>query len=193
MEVLGLFVLYVLGLAAGAGFLLVSSASRTKARLVASWGSYAARHRYAFAPGEAVEQPLRVRGTRDGVDFLIEASGRRGPIARLVMQARSPLSLVVATLGRGADGSRGARVSTGDAHFDRSFEVRASDALAVETVLSTPVRLALQRFPTPMVGASLRLTVEGERIAVEWGAGEADAGQVDAAHAIVRALRGAPA
>ena len=74
---------------------------------------------------------------------------------------------------------------TGDPHFDRLFDVRASDATAVERVLRPAVRMALQRFPMRMVGAGLRLVVDGDEVMVEWAGGEVDPNEIEAGHAIL--------
>ncbi len=190
MEVIALVVLYVIGIFLVSGFFLTVSADRVRARLVQTWGAYAARNRHAFTKGQTPERAFRIQGARDGQEFLLETDTRGGLVTRLVAQTSSPpVSRVVATVGRARDGdSKGLKVPTGDPHFDRVFDVRAFDTHAVEVVLRSNVRMALQRFPLPMVGARLRLVVDGEEVIVEWAGGEVDPMQIEAAHTVVREL-----
>ncbi len=190
MEVIALVVLFVIGIFLATGFLSIMSADRVSTRLARSWGIYAAQHQYAFTTGQTPERAFRIRGSREGLDFLLETDTEGRLVTRLVAYTSSPpVSRVVATLGRGrGDDSKGSKAPTGDEHFDRVFDVRASEAPAVETVLRPTVRMALQRFPTPMIGAGLRLVVDGDKVILEWAGGEVDPNQIDAAHAIVREL-----
>jgi hypothetical protein len=194
VEFVGILILYFLGIFFVGGFALLVLADRRDAGLAQSWRAYARRHGYAFAGRQTPDRPFRIRGARAGIEFLLETDTRDGLRTRLVARtAAGPLDgRVVAALGRGrARESDGERTPTGDAHFDRVFDVRGTAARDVEVVLREPVRRALQQFPTPMVGAALRLVVDGDEVLVEWAGGEVDSARLDAGHAILRAACGA--
>jgi len=134
----------------------------------------------------APEQPFRVTGSREELDFVLEVDARRGVVTRLV--ARVPWSVVgrvVAAQGRGRRRETTGKMPTGDLHFDHLFDVRASDVRAVDKVLRPAVRMALMRFPMRMVGGGLRLAVEDDEVVVEWAGGEIHPAELDAAHAIL--------
>jgi hypothetical protein len=193
VEFFGLVVLYFLGIFFVGGFAVLVLADRRDVGLVQAWRGYARRHRYAFAGRQTPDRAFRIRGTRDGVEFRLETDTRHGILTRLVARnAAAPLDgRVVAALGRGrASDDDGPRTPTGDAHFDRVFDVRGTAASDVDMVLRETVRRALQRFPMPMVGGALRLVVDGDEILVEWAGGEVDPARLDAGHAILLAVCG---
>jgi len=186
LEFVGIAILYFLGAFFVAGFFVVVSSSRRDERLTRTWGAYAARQRYQVAQRMAPERPFRVTGSREALDFVLEVDARRGIVTRLV--ARAPwfvVGRVVAAQGRGRRRETTGKMPTGDPHFDRLFDIRASDAAAVETVLRPAVRMALMRFPMRMVGGGLRLVVEDDEVIVEWAGGEIHPAELDAAHAIL--------
>jgi hypothetical protein len=186
LELLGLVVLYLLGSFIATGFFFVTSASRRGEQLVRVWSAYAKRRRYQFVEGKTPERPFRITGSRETLAFLLEVDTRDAVVTRLVAHAaESAGGRVVATLGRTRRGETAGRMPTGDPHFDRLFDVRASDATAVERVLRPAVRMALQRFPMRMVGAGLRLVVDGDEVMVEWAGGEVDPNEIEAGHAIL--------
>jgi hypothetical protein len=194
MEIVGLVVLYFLGSFVFVGFFFVTSSSRRGERLDRSWGAYAARQGYRFVRGKTPERPFVITGSRDGLDFVLEVDARDAVVTRLTARAsRSAAGRVVAAAGRARRGETPEKVPTGDAHFDRLFDVRATDARAVQQVLGPGVRLALQRFPMHMVGAGLALVVDGDQARVEWAGGEVDRARLGAAHAVLREVcRAAP-
>jgi hypothetical protein len=184
LEFVGIAILYFLGAFFVAGFFVVVSSSRRDERLTRTWGAYAARQRYQVAQRMAPEQPFRVTGSREALDFVLEVDARRGVVTRLV--ARAPaVGRVVAARGRGRRRETAAKMPTGDLHFDGLFDVRASDAPSLERVLRPAVRMALMRFPMRMVGGGLRLVAEDDEVLVEWAGGDIDPVELDAAHAIL--------
>jgi hypothetical protein len=186
--VIAYFGLLVMGAFVVAGLVVASAADRRRVGLAEAWGAYAARHRYSFFDGRTPERAFCIQGSRDGIDFTLETDTRGILVTRLIAhKLESSDGRVVAALGAGRRGaSDGAKVATGDRHFDHVFEVRASAPLVVDAVLAPAVRLALQRFPTPMVGKALRLAVEGDEVTIEWAGGVVDAAPLDAAHTILR-------
>jgi hypothetical protein len=186
LELVGLVVLYFIGSFLVTGFFFVTSSSRRGERLAQTWGAYAARRRYHFSPGTTPERPLRIAGSRGALDFVLEVHARDAVFTRLVARAPwSGVGRVVAVQGRGRRGEKSWKMTTGDAHFDRLFDVRATDERAVRRVLRPDVRMALQRFPMRMIGAGLRLAVDGNEVVVEWAGGEVQDAEIDAAHAIL--------
>ncbi|MGD0527942.1 MAG: hypothetical protein ABSE49_22605 [Polyangiaceae bacterium] len=194
MEFFGLLVLYFLVIFFVAGFVVVVMADRRDTGLAEAWRAYAKRHRYTFSGRQSPDRAFRIVGSRDGIDFRLETDTRRGIVTRLL--AHTPAShggRVVASLGgAGNRESDGPRTATGDAAFDGVFDVRASEARVVEIVLGPEVRAALQRFPTPMIGAGLRLVVDGDEALVEWAGGAVEPSRLEAAHAILRPLCASP-
>ena len=190
MEFVGLLVLYFLIIFFVAGFVVVVMADRRDRGLADSWRAYAKRHRYTFAGRQSPDRAFRILGSRDGIAFRLETDTRRGVVTRLLAHAPTPHGgRLVASLGAaGTSESDGPRTATGDAAFDRAFHVRASDAAVVESALGPDVRRALQRFPTPMIGAGLRLVVDRDEVLVEWAGGAVEAARLEAAHAILRPL-----
>jgi hypothetical protein len=186
--VIAYFGLLVIGAFVMAGLVVASVADRRRVGLAQAWRAYAARYQYSFVDGRTPERAFRIQGSRDGIDFTLETDTRGTLVTRLVAhKLESSEGRVVASLGGGRRGEPdGARAATGDRHFDHVFEVRASAPLVVNAVLTPSVRLALQRFPTPMVGKALRLAVEGDEVTVEWAGGDVDPVPIDAAHTILR-------
>jgi hypothetical protein len=194
VEFVGLLVLYFLLLFFVAGFFLVVMADRRDAGLADSWRAYARRHRYTFAGRQSPDRAFRILGSRDGIAFRLETDTRRGIVTRLLAHTPTPHGgRVVASLGAaGTSESDGPRTETGDPAFDRAFHVRASDVAVVETALGPEVRAALQRFPTPMIGAGLRLVVDRDEVLVEWAGGAVEPTRLEAALAILRPLCASP-
>ena len=191
LEVLGLVVLYFLGFFFVGGFFFVRSTNRRGEHLTRTWSSYAAERRYEFAPGTAPEWPFHITGSRDALDFRLEVDARNALVTRLVARpTTSAVGRVVATRGRVRRGETMGKRRTGDAHFDSLFDVYASDAHAAEMGLRPAVRMALQRFPMRMVGAGLRLALDGDEAIVEWTGGEVEPAELDAAHANLREVCG---
>jgi hypothetical protein len=186
--VIAYFGLLVIGVFVVAGLVVASASDRRRVALAAAWGAYAARHHYAFVDGRTPERAFRIQGSREGIDFTLETDTRGTLVTRLVARRlESSEGRVVAALGGGRRGeSDGAKAATGDRHFNHVFDVRASAPLVVDTVLPSAVRLALQRFPTPMVGKALRLAIDGDEVTVEWAGGAVDPALIDAAHTILR-------
>jgi hypothetical protein len=186
LEFVGVVILYFLGAFFVAGFFFVVASSRRDERLTRTWSAYAARRRYHVSQGMAPERPVRIAGSREALDFFLEVDARNGVVTRLVARASwSAVGRVVAAQGRGRRRETTGKMPTGDVHFDHLFDVRGSDARAVERVLRPAVRMALMRFPMRMVGGGLRLAVEDDEVVVEWAGGETDPVELDAAHAIL--------
>jgi hypothetical protein len=185
LELVGLVVLDFLGAFLAGGFFFVATTSRRGEDLTRTWGAYAARWRYHFAQGTTPERPFRITGSREGLDFFLEVDTRNGVATRLITRTpQSAVGRIVAAQGRGRRHEAAVKALTGDLHFNRVFDVRASDAQAVERVLRPAVRMALMRFPMRMLGAGLRLVVDGDQVIIEWAGGEVDVSELNAAHAI---------
>jgi hypothetical protein len=141
-------------------FILVTrAADKRRGSMASAWSRYAARHGYEFAGGTTLERAFTIRGVRGGISFTLSTYARERIVTRLVAPAPFPLEgRVVAALGqaRGRDANT-PEAATGDAHFDRLFDVHASVPTAAGAVLGPDVRRALQRFPAPMMGQGLRL------------------------------------
>jgi hypothetical protein len=194
VEFVGILITFYLGVFFVSGFVVLLRADRRDVGLTRSWSAYAARRGYAFTRRRTPDRAFRIEGSRDGIAFQLETDTGRRLVTRLIAQTASPAAgRMVASSGQGRAGDfEGPRAMTGDAAFDPRFYVRASDARDAETVLRPAVRRALQQFPMPMVGAGLRLVVDGDEVVVEWAGGEVDAPRIDAAHAILREVCGAP-